>query len=209
MASKFQSTLSSKVISFLAGLFVTAGFILLAHQVSAGTLVDDDQVQVNTVISDCLLSIRVYPEKRIPPVNNWDTFLTVEIRNTNNDLLLSIPSLETNNQGFGQVNTCDLGFTPVPGTYNFRVRGSSHLWKRYNNVSAFNALGSEVDLTGYPPLLASEISPVLDNFINGLDVSNIANSMYSGDYAADLNQDGNVNSLDISIFFANLYRFGE
>lgn len=182
---------------------------LFAARLQAGSLTDDDQTQVEAVVSDCFLSIRVYPEKRIPPVNNWGTFLTIEVRDALGTLVFSEAALPTNNQGFGQISTCSSGFTPLPGNYDFRIRGYSHLWKEYLNVPAFTSQGSEVDLTGYPPLLASEISPVIDNFINGLDVSNIANSIYTSDYAADLNQDGSVNSLDISIFMSNIYASGD
>jgi hypothetical protein len=194
------------IVMILICVVISAPF---ATRLQAGSLTDDDQTHVEAVVSGCTLSIRVYPEKRIPPVNNWGTFLTLEIRDTNGTLLFSEGSLPTNNQGLGQMSICGSGFTPLPGNYNFRLRGYSHLWKQYLNVPAFQTQDAEVDLTGYPPLWASEISPVLDNFINGLDVSNIANSMYTNDYAADLNQDGSVNSLDISIFMSNIYRTGD
>ena len=58
-------------------------------------------------------------------------------------------------------------------------------------------------------LLAGAISIVYNNFINALDLSVMMNELFSNDVKADLNQDGLVNSLDLSNQIYNFYDFGE
>lgn len=168
----------------------------------------NDDVVVGGFVSECMLRIRARPEKRIPPTNNWDTILDITILNTSNQTLYTT-QIETDNSGYGEEETCTKGYIPLPGVFNFRLHGASHLSRMFSGESAFQENGSILDVTtGGRLLMAGETSRSFNNFINILDISNQLTKLYTNDYFSDLNQDGIVNSLDLSITAYNFYQSG-
>ena len=58
-------------------------------------------------------------------------------------------------------------------------------------------------------LKAGDAQEDKDDFINGLDISAIVRALYTSDLNSDLNRDGQVNALDLSITIINIYQSGE
>ena len=169
-----------------------------------------DTVQIGAVVPSCILQVKAYPEKRIPPANNWGTILNVAVYTIPAHTLLANFTTTTNNQGIGMVDLCSLGYAPLPGNYDFYLRGYSHLRKLYANINAFSTYATTLDFTtGGKVLLAGETSNIFDNKINSLDISTQIKALYSSDYKNDLNQDSKVNSLDISNTIYNFYKLGD
>ncbi len=162
---------------------------------------------VSASIPTCTLIVNVKPEKRIPRIGNWDTILTVEVATTSNITLRTF-TFPTNTQGEGSFDLCGNGIYFPPGTYNFKVRGFSHLRKVFENIPAFNST-SEFSVTFTEEMLAGETSIVYDNYINMMDFVTQIEQLYTADYKNDLNQDGLVNSLDFANTITNFYLNGE
>lgn len=169
-----------------------------------------EQVDVSATINSCLLEVTVKPEKRIPPVGNDQTELTIDIYDTANNLQGTVTG-NSNNLGIATIDICDQGINLSPGTYNFKARGLSHLRKDFGDYFAFSLAVTEIDLSqsGTEKLLAGETSVIYDNYINSLDISTQINNLYTNDNKNDLNQDSTVNSLDISNTIYNFYIAGE
>ncbi|MEO6728630.1 MAG: dockerin type I domain-containing protein [Candidatus Dojkabacteria bacterium] len=166
-------------------------------------------VNVTTSVQACLLDIVVRPEARVPAINNWDSIVDITILRNDNTLLAAF-TLNTNIQGLGTYDFCLNGIFPTPGTYKFYAKGISHLRKRFLGVSTFNAYHDLVNLTGASNfLIAGEVSNVIDNKINSLDMSYVQNKIATTDYKADLNQDGIVSSLDTTIVQNNYFKVGD
>lgn len=169
----------------------------------------EDNVDVSVSVPGCVLELTVKPEKRIPATNNWDTILNVEVYRSNNTLLKAFTT-NTDTTGKSTIDLCDLGAVPVPDTYNFYLKGYSHLRKKFASVTTFQNYYNTVDFTtGGIKLLAGEVSPADDNYINIFDFSAQVKKLYTNDYKTDLNQDGIVNSLDISNTIYNFYKTGD
>jgi hypothetical protein len=58
-------------------------------------------------------------------------------------------------------------------------------------------------------LLAGDTGSTNDNYINSLDLSTLVEKFYTADNKNDLNQDGIVNSLDLSNQIFNLFKTGD
>lgn len=154
------------------------------------------------------IQFKVFPEKRLPSINNWSTIVDVELRScSTNQTVHRFQQITTNNAGIGTINVSNLS---VRGdNYTAVIRGASHLNKKFSCYH-FNNQNVFMDLTtGNSTLLAGEISNKYDNYINALDISVLIKNFYSSDYYSDLNQDGKVNSLDSSIQLINLYKNGD
>ncbi len=165
---------------------------------------------INSTVSPCILYITVKPEKRIPAINNWDTFIDMDIyRSSNSSLLVSL-NTPTNIFSKATLNLCDQSVFSTPGNYNFYIKGTSTLRKAYSNISTFNNYENFIDFSaGNSFLLAGETSNVFDNYINSLDLSTQIKNIYTNSYKNDLNQDGSVNSLDFSITITNFFKSGD
>lgn len=171
-----------------------------------------DDVSINAVVSVCEIEITAKPEKRIPTVNNWSTQLYVDVYDaSDNQLVMSYTDM-SNAQGVAHTDVCALGFAPLPGTYNFSIRGFSHLIKDFSGITTFSDRPvTFIDFVGATNtrLLAGEVSGSFNNAINGLDLSAVVARLYSTDLKTDLNRDGRVNALDLSNLIFNLYRSGD
>lgn len=159
-------------------------------------------------IKNCTLNFIVYPEKRIPRVNNWSTVLDIEIISPSQGLVAST-KVKSNNLGEASVNYCDQGLNIKRGNYNIAISGASHLRKVFTNISLFKD-SKKINLSvENSELLAGETSVIKDNKINSLDISTQIKFLYTNDYKNDLNQDGKVNSLDLSNTITNFYKTGD
>ena len=58
-------------------------------------------------------------------------------------------------------------------------------------------------------LLAGDVHPSKDDYVNSMDLSVVSARIYASDVDADLNVDGVVNALDLSMVLVNLYERGE
>ena len=167
-----------------------------------------EEVTVTAFVGAKEIRFKVYPEKRIPLVNNWSTVTDVTLQNCSNLDSIQFNGIVTNNLGEG---TLILPLTPpvLNDNYRFMIKGLSHL-RRIYNCYPISMMFEYFDLTKEnKDLLAGEISIVYNNFINALDLSVMMNDLFSNDVKADLNQDGLVNSLDLSNQIYNFYDFGE
>lgn len=165
-------------------------------------------VTVSAVLRVQNIEFTVYPEKRIPPTNNWGTQAELTFASCNSNFTKSYPAVPTNNQGTGTLNIPIND--PLPGDdYSIYVTGLSHLREGYNCYN-INTTDVAIDLTAEgKELLAGETSVNFDNYINALDMSKLINDLFSGDNISDLNQDGKVNSLDYSNQLYNIYESGD
>ncbi len=191
----------------------TAFFLIVFFAISALQITPvfavQDNVDVSVSVPGCVIDLTVKPEKRIPSTNNWDTILNVSIFRPDNTLLKSFTT-NTDNLGKSTIDLCDLGATPLPGTYDFFLTGYSHLRKKFASVTTFQNYFNIVDFTtGNVKLLAGEVSNSHDNYINIFDFSTQVQKLYTNDYRNDLNQDGIVNSLDVSNTIYNFYKSGD
>lgn len=195
------------VVSISLGAILAA--MLLISSLRSKVLSDQDDITVTASVPSCIIEVTARPEDRIPPVGNWDTTLTINVK-TLSDLDVINFSGNSNSQGTLVYDLCANNQSVPSGNYNLYVRGLSHLRRKFPNVSAFTNYSSSVLFTAASQYLsAGETSIVFDNFINGLDLSTLVIALGSGDNQNDLNQDGLVNALDLSVTVKNLYEFGD
>jgi len=166
-----------------------------------------DQLKVTAQVDSCIVQITVHPEKRIPSTNNWGTILRVEIYSGSS--YLGSYQVTTDSSGTGTANICSSNLKVLPGNYNFYLKGYSHLRKAFLNYPAFSTTKTTLNFATAGNLLAGETSVIYDNYINSLDLSTQINHLYTNDYKSDLNQDGKVNSLDISNTIYNFFKHGD
>lgn len=167
-----------------------------------------DDVTVRAVVPMVEFQFKVYPEKRIPSIGNWDTFADVQLRDCSTDAVLySYLDIPTDPQGIGKIDI--LGDLVDVDYYRPAIRGASHLNKTFDCYK-LDKVVNYIDLTKEnEELLAGEVSNKYDNYINSLDLSVLILDLFSNDYYTDLNQDSLVNSLDLSIQIYNLFKFGD
>lgn len=183
--------------------------MLLISSLRSKVLSDQDDVVVTASVPSCIIEITARPEDRIPVVNNWSTLLNVDVRTLTESTVANF-SGNSNNQGTLTYNLCANSQNVPSGTYNFYIRGFSHLRKKFPNVTSFTNYSSSVSFIALSQYLtAGETSIVFDNFINGLDLSTQVIALGTGDIKNDLNRDGLVNALDLSITVKNLYELGD
>lgn len=169
-----------------------------------------ENVTLQSTIYACIVDITIYPEKRQPATNNWQTDLDVTIYDITETTELGTFSASTNSLGQTNVNICDQGVNLLADDYIFKIKGLSHLTKDFSLVGIFDFATETITLTlPSQRLLAGDTSVVADNYINSLDLSTQINSFGSSDNRNDLNQDGEVNSLDISNIIFNFYSAGD
>jgi hypothetical protein len=168
----------------------------------------EDEVNVSANIRATGIRFRVFPEKRIPRIGNWGTYIDLKLVNcTNPSKFYTFTNIPTDSNGYG-----DVTFTPdiytLDGPYRIYARGFSHLNRSFNCYDVDHAI-TFIDLTlEGKELFAGETSIIYDNYINSLDLSTMVKNMFTTDYANDLNQDGKVNSLDLANQIFNFYMFG-
>jgi len=171
------------------------------------TLIDSDDLSVSATVKISTIHIYARPEKRIPPVNNWQTVSQVYVYDcSNNQLLYNYSDVPFDLFGHATITIPDTDFTE-PGNYLFTIKGFSHITQQFECVSITTP---QVTLNfTYDLLLAGDTSEIQDDYINGLDISETINAFYGTDNKNDLNQDGKVNSLDMSNIIYNLQLYGD
>lgn len=152
------------------------------------------------------ISLKAIPEKRVPAEGNWGTDLTVGIHTTN-DLAYEVVVGTSDEAGEATVDVFDVAY----GTYNFSGKGLSHLTRVIETVDLVKDVATFVDFSqgNTVKLLAGDVNPTKDDFVNSLDISTLLGNLNAGDNTTDLNQDTLVNSLDINILLSNLNADGE
>lgn len=208
-----------RVFLFLASLIITvllSGFSAFAATDSANlslTVISEDSNPGVVIITDkkiCPFNFLAKPEKRIPREGNWGTLLSVDFLDSSKKVISSIQA-RSDKSGNASVNLCDQNITLESGTYNFYVKGLSHLRKYYANINVVKDGSSVVNFSaGGSVLLAGETSNIFDNKINSLDASTQIRAFYkTDDEKNDLNRDNKVNSLDFSNTVFNFYKLGD
>ena len=174
-----------------------------------GVVTDNDNISISAAIYPDTLLFTVYPEKRAPTTNNWDTILDFEILDCSTYATLhSFSTITTNNAGEGTIDLSSISL--APDSYAFRIKAYSHTSKRMNCYSLTDMSPTiSIDFTLEGDLFAGDTSVISDNYINSLDISNMINNLYQTDYKTDLNQDSKINSLDYSNLLYNLYVSGD
>ncbi len=194
-----------KVVKFLLIVFAATG---ICSFVFPKILSYADFVVTTVDVVACQLTIKAYPEKRAGTIPDLSENLNVQIYSPGGEYQGEF-SVTTNNVGQATVDLCSLGIYVTSGVYDFYIRGTSELRKNYSNYG-FASIGiSSIDFTGDGPLYSGETSIVYDNVINTLDLSNQIGKMETFSSIQDLNKDGEVNALDISITIANYGREGD
>jgi len=202
----------SKILLLLIFLFIFLALSIKPAPEEEKVVEEKAEVESGTVHTTATIDLldflfTVYPEKRVPPVNNWGTIANFRVVNKNTGNLLFQADITTNNLGMATYILGPLDDIPS-GNHRVYIKGISHLTKRYNSIS-FQDQHENFDFTPYGDLLAGDTNPVNDNTINSLDLSTLIIRLNTGDYINDLNQDTIVNSLDLSIQIFNLYKTGD
>lgn len=191
----------------IAFLFLLLSVVLITYskQPSPSTL--GENIDIIAQVNTCILNLTVYPEGRVPPINNWGTNADITVYNSLNSLQFAT-SITTDNFGQTTINNCLLGSYPEVGLYKFKVKAIAHLTRVFTNINSFYAYQSNIDLTS-KLLQAGETSIVVDDYINSLDLATQIKNFFLPDYQNDLNADGIVNVLDINLSVNNLFKAGE
>ena len=197
-------------ILMMLGLFLFQN-IVNANSQSGYTrlqIIDPNSIQGN---------LTAIPEKRIPNVNetqvqNLSTLMRLKFYHAGADR-----TNEANVVTTTMVTTSDSGteyyYIDAFTTSSFDVvgKGYSHLSRALTGVTPVNGVAN-LDFTnsGADPLLSGDINQSLgDDEINALDISVLVNAWGQDDSRADLNQDHEVNSIDISNLLSNFNETGD
>lgn len=157
-----------------------------------------------------LVNLKALPEMRVPTTGNFDTHLTVEVRNPGQTSPLFSKTVDTDTNGLYS-NILLTGINP--GTYDITAKGYSHLRDKEQNavlVAGANNVDFSNNDTNY--LLAGDVNGTNgDNLVNSVDIAIeiIKLDQTSGIEKEDLNQDIIVNSIDLAITIKNLDLWGD
>ena len=148
------------------------------------------------------------PEKRSPITGNDDSHVTVEVRSPGSTVVLFSQTVDTDIDG--EHATLDLvGISP--GTYDLTAKAYSHLRRKKENV-ILGAGITNLDFTdaGTNKVLCGDVNLVDgDNKVNSLDVTLLVADWFTADERIDLNQDGQVNSIDMTNMVTNFNQVGD
>lgn len=156
---------------------------------------------------DIELDFTAIPEKRIPAVGNDGTRVVIDVYNIGGNIpIQSYSYYDTDNNG----NYTGLVLAGInSGTYDIAVKGYAHLRKRLNGV-VLTTGANTVDFTfaGTDKLLCGDVYvngsyPDGDNMVNSIDVTYLVskwavNDLAVSDERADVDENGQVNSLDMT-----------
>lgn len=147
--------------------------------------------------------IKAIPEKRVNPENNHAIKGDLTFFNSSGKYEFSI-DLDKSGQGY-------LSPTLKPGDYSVGFKGLSHLTKVIHNVGVKESATINLDFTDNNrfELLAGDVAPSKDDYVNSLDIVATTQVLYQDNVHADLNKDGIVNAMDLSIEIKNLHKSGE
>lgn len=200
--------------SFINGVIELTGLLdgdyevySIAHDSTGGIETAPQEPDATFTIDQVVaFNIIAYPEKRSPPQGNWSlaSLLTL-YRPGSTDPEYSY-DLVTDAQGRHEIEASEVAL----GNYHFLLKGGSHLSKRLSDIN-FTGTDLVLDYTlgGTSFLLGGDVHPSKDDYINGLDLSSIIPRLYTAFVDADLNFDGTVNGMDLSIAVTNLFKRGD
>lgn len=171
--------------------------------------IDTEVVIVSTQVRMESIQFLVKPENRIPVSGNWDTIITKFelIPCSASNALFNYTDIPTNSSGIGTVIIPTEDVIDA-ASYKIKVKGYSHLTKEFGCYTIQNIVNF-IDFTPQGKLLAGDTSVVSDDYVNALDLVNTASKIYMFDYKNDLNQDGKINSLDLSNIIKNYFQKGD
>ena len=148
------------------------------------------------------------PEKRSPVTGNDDSHVTVEVRSPGSTVVLFSQTVDTDVDG--EHATLDLvGISP--GTYDLTAKAYSHLRRKKENVILGTGI-TNLDFTdaGTNKVLCGDVNLADgDNKVNSLDVTLLVADWFTADERIDLNQDGQVNSIDMTNMVTNFNQVGD
>ncbi len=98
-------------------------------------------------------------------------------------------------------------FQATPGIYRLLISSPSHLKKKKLSVLLLDDISIDFTLGGSQKLYAGDVTG--DNAITASDVSQIAGTLRSTSGGEDLNNDGLVNGMDLTMAITNLGRTGD
>ncbi|MBU1132518.1 fibronectin type III domain-containing protein [Patescibacteria group bacterium] len=184
-------------------------FHVLSRDGAGNLAASGDYVFRTLKLPTAFMNLRAVPEKRLPKTGNNSTILRVRVFESGTDNLLADKTVTTDLNGYG--SSIELEGLTAPQVCDFLLKGYSHLDYRKNNITVDSA-GTLIDFSeDYTKFLkAGDVNGASgDNYVNGLDLSVLANHIYSDDYRSDLNQDQIVNGLEFGIAVTNLYKWGD
>jgi cysteine-rich repeat protein len=153
-----------------------------------------------------LFKITAHPEKRVNATQNRIMPSGISFYNRDLRKFVFSGSVQINNLGWGALETYQI----PDGTYDISLKGLSHLTRVIRGIVITNP-EMTLDFTDANTtfVTAGDVHESKDDFINGLDISATAEQLYTSTFNADLNHDGIVNSLDLSIVIGNIYKRGQ
>ena len=202
----FIATFFLLIASFGISIFA---YTIIKKNLNGGILglTETGTVNVTTTVKTNTIYFKVYPERRIPAINNWSNNYSVSIQNCTTNQTTTFTNVNTLANGIGTLDSSSDDISN--GQYSFIVRGNSDLTKKFDCTS-IDSIEANVDLTiNNQVLKAGEISSVFDNYINSLDLGAMMGDFRSNTLKSDLNRDGQVNSLDLSNLVDNLFVAGD
>ena len=166
-------------------------------------LIADADFVIDQVLA---FNVLAYPEKRFPAQGNWSLPAQLTLYPPGASASQYTFDFVTDQQGRADVPASSVPSAP----YDFVLKGLSHLSKRLPSLSFSGAdLLLDFSFGGTFHLIAGDVHPTKDDYINGLDISSAVTRLYGSFLDADLNFDGFVNGMDLSMIVINLYKKGE
>jgi len=147
------------------------------------------------------------PEKRSPLVGNNDSHVTVEVRAPGSTIPLFSALVDTDLDG----EYHGLLLTGIsPGTYDITAKAYSHLRRKLSSVALGSGTTVDFSAVGTNPVLCGDVNLALgDNKVNSLDMTILVGQWFVNDERTDLNQDGVVNSIDMTNMVTNFNLEGD
>lgn len=147
------------------------------------------------------------PEKRSPLTGNNDSHVTVEVRAVGSTVPLFSALVDTDVDG----EYHGLLLTGIsPGTYDVTAKAYSHLRRRLDGIALGDGVTVDFSAAGTDPLLCGDVNLVDgDNKVNSLDMTILVGQWFVNDERSDLNQDGVVNSIDMTNMVTNFNLEGD
>jgi hypothetical protein len=196
LALAFFATATLALMIFAPGVRITEGTVI-------GDVLGMDVGVTSFIRWD--ITFEVNPERRVPATDQVN--VDVEVRTPSTTNIIYAENVPTDNSAIGTLSAASDDDLP-PGTYDFAIKGISHLRKVFEDQTVGPTPQTYLDLTS-EELLAGDSHPSSDNYINSIDIAYEVLHLYSEDMRADLNRDTRVNSLDFQTLAENLFKTGD
>jgi hypothetical protein len=187
-------------------LILTLLVVFPFNKLSAQT---EDEVTITATVAGCGAQILVKPEKRIPREGNFSNKNKIIFYDQFYQEIYKFENVETDKDGFSNIDICAQGLSTTPGIYSIYVKGYSHIGRLYIENKGFFNYTSFFDLAKNEDELLLAGDTIDHDYVNGLDLNALISKLYTDDLKTDLNRDGIVNSLDLSNQLYNLHKSGQ